>query len=467
MQTLFTAMQQIPDTVTANGNPAYSTTHDKCLDLFYSVGASRQDSNFIQTKVIPAWNENKELTMRIMLWGRDIRGGAGERKVFRDFLKFAKENPSLLALPTSILAKVPVVGRWDDLHEIINDIAVIDTYLKGLASADLGTRGLAAKWTPRKGPVFETLRKTLGLTPKQFRKFLVENTKVVETQMCNNDWTNITYKHVPSRAAKIYSGAFRKHDPEGYTKFIEQVKTGESKINAGAIFPYDVIKGLNTDAETAEVQWKALPDYLAGTNERILTVTDVSGSMSIEVSQGTTAMQVAISLGIYCGERLEGSFKNKLVTFHSNPTLFDFSKQKTLDSKVRLIQSAPWGMNTNIYRVFQLILDSAVKFDLPESEMPTTILITSDMQFDVADGRGNDDFLEVYQKSFAANGYKLPKLVFWNIAGKTNNMPITKHSSGATLVSGFSPAVLKMVLGANTPMQAMLDTVMQDRYNPF
>lgn len=450
-------------TVTANGMPAYKSTGDYVLDLFAKAGSSRSaDLTDLFNKSLA---ENKELTLRTMLWARDVRGGAGERETFRSFLKeFAKgkHGPECFGF----IKLIPEVGRWDDLHTLF------DTPYEGVAIALIGKalaegNQLAAKWTPRQGPVANKIRKGLNVaSPKAFRKLLVSLTNVVEQKMCAKLWDEINYSHVPSIAAKNYAKAFAKHNPEGYAAYKAALVKGTAKINASAIFPHDVIKSLYGDSVIAEAQWKALPDYLANKEGNILPVIDVSGSMSCAYAgPNLSCMDVAVSLGLYMAERIRGKFKDTFMTFHTSPRL-ETLKAGSLSQRVNQIRGASWGGSTDIARTFDLVLNAAKSWNLPESEMPTEIVILSDMQFNQAD-RSGANALQLAQSKYAAAGYKMPKLVFWNISnGAYEAMPINKDSSGAVLVSGFSPSILKTVLGTpTTPVDAMLDTIMQERYN--
>src|SRR5690606_38803625 len=205
--------------------------------------------------------------------------------------------------------------------------------------------GLAGKWAPRKGVIANKLREMLEYTPKQYRKTIVGLTKVVEQQMCANQWDKIEYSHVPSVASKKYARAFARHDAERYSQYLYAVMGGEEKRNASAIFPHDVVKGIFNNPQQADAQWKSLPNYLEGTDERILTVCDVSGSM------GGLPMDVSVSLGLYFSERLEGVFKDCVVTFSERPDFIKLSGG-TLSERVRELRGIHWGMSTNLEAVF-------------------------------------------------------------------------------------------------------------------
>jgi hypothetical protein len=352
----------------------------------------------------------------------------------------------------------------------------------------MGNDGLLAKWLPRKkliinGKNFQVdLEHFLGLTPKQYRKMLVEKTNVVEQFMCANKWTEIEYKKVPSLAMSRYIKSFSKHDKDGMAKYIGMLKAGKTKINASALYPYDVIKSLTYSGgdDICEAQWKALPNYLEGNAERILPMCDVSGSMSARAGDNpnVSCMDVCVSLGLYIAERNVGKFHNTFLTFASEPRL-QLVSGTSLRSRLQSIHHGG-GYSTDIAKAFQVLLDTAVKARVPQEEMPTMILILSDMEFDAArtgtagGGIGhtenwNNRFKATYERMYREAGYECPKVIFWNIQARTDkNMPVLFHETGTAIVSGASPSVLKSVLSAKTvtPYDVMIETLYSERYQP-
>jgi hypothetical protein len=440
---------------TFNGAVTNSTSLDYCLDMFFLAGASRKmTQGDILTVFCKALYEDTALALKILFWARDVRGGAGERRFFRYCMEYlSKMHPDIF---DQLVIFVPEYGYWKDVFAIDkpnNDS--LDWIMRGLTERN---DGLLAKWFPRKGPWFTAMHKFMKITPKELRKLLVSMTNVVETPMCANKWSEINYSHVPSVAMNRYRNAFFKRDGERMAKFITDVHNGSAKINASALYPHELyVAMMNEDNESAiEAQWNALPDYMAGSTERILPVCDVSGSM-----QGTP-MNVSVGLGLYISERNRGIFKDAFITFSESPEMQYL--HGTLSQRMKQLQSADWGMNTNLNAVFDLVLTSAVREKLPESEMPTKLLIISDMEFDEAD-RGRTNF-HMIRKKYAHYGYAVPQIVFWNVNGRMGNSPAQVQDKGVGLVSGFSPAILKSILKGEiySPKQLMLDTVMTDRY---
>jgi hypothetical protein len=319
---------------------------------------------------------------------------------------------------------------------------------------------------PRKGVIFNSIRKVMGLTPKSLRKMLVVLSKTVEQKMCANEWTKIEYSKVPSLAMARYTKAFSKHDLTGFGVYLELLKKGETKVNAGAVYPYDVVKTLGQGVKDLAVeQWKALPNFMEGSTERILPVVDVSGSMvsSAGKNSNLTCMDVAISLGLYISERNEGSFKDSFITFSERPQLQKLSGN--LYDRYTQLRAAEWGMSTNLESVFKLILNQSIKHNVPQSEIPTKILILSDMEFNQATGR-NNSAIQMIRKEYENSGYQLPGIIFWNIQSRGDNFPVRFDESGTALISGFSPSILKSILGGKelSPVLIMTETIESERY---
>jgi hypothetical protein len=463
------------DMVTENGMATNSTSLNACVDLFFNIGAMRgQDKQRLIATFSKAFNEDPKRAMKLLFWARDVRGGAGERQVFKDILVYLAENHDLVLRPN--LHLISEYGRWDDL------LALAGTYLEKeaftlISDALINENGLCAKWMPRKGAVAEKLRKFTGMSPKQYRKSLVGLTSVVETKMCAKDWNSIDFGKLPSVASARYQKAFGKNAYESYSAYIASLVKGEAKINAGAVYPYDIITSLERgNATVANEQWKALPNYLEGANDMILPVVDVSGSMSSPAggSKTVTCMNVAISLGLYISERNEGPFKDAFITFSSKPQLQVLSG--SLNDRYTQMSDSDWGMSTDLEATFKLILDQATKHKLSQDKMPNKILILSDMEFNQATGKGygrgaatwNQTAQQVINDMYESSGYKMPQIVYWNIQSRNGGVPVAFDTAGTALVSGFSPAIMTSLLGGDieSPQQIMDKTILSERYSP-
>jgi hypothetical protein len=464
---------QTKDTTTKNGMTTSSSSLNECVNLFFSIGAMRgKSSNKVVELFSKAFNENPRTAMRILFWSRDVREGAGERQIFKDIMSYlAKNHPEVVKVNLDL---IPEYGRWDDVQVLFGtslEDNVITLLVQGLKDAN----GLAAKWMPRKGLVFNKVRKSLKVTPKELRKLIVSLSNTVEQKMCSKRWAEIEYPKTPSLAMSRYTKAFGRNDGERFSEFIESLKKGEVKVNAGALYPYDVTKNLRFgNSDLANEQWKALPNWMGGSNELILPMVDVSGSMSCTVggNPNLTCMEVAISLGMYISERNEGSFKDMFMTFSSNPQIHKLLGP--LSDRYNQLARADWGMSTNLEAAFKKILDQAVRFNIPQEEMPTMLLVMSDMAFNQATGDGwrsesdwNPTAQDMIKEMFNDRGYELPKIVYWNLHATGGNFPVTHDENNVALVSGFSPSIMKSLLSdveQFTPYNIMCNTVNSERY---
>ena len=454
---------------TANGMKARKSTAKATVDLFYNIGASRGKD--ITGAFTAAYVENSDVALRIAQWARDVRGGAGERQLFRDILVHLEKRDPDAAL--ALLRKVPEVGRWDDIF-VFQTTALKSAAYTMLGDALRANNGLAAKWTPRKGQIAAEIRAFFGMTPKQYRKSLVAMTKVVETQMCAGDWDNINFSHVPSVAARNYKKAFNRHTP-AFAEYVAKLVAGDKtvKVNANAIYPHDVLKGIahsftgglnKTETDHVIAQWDALPNYVGDAS--ILPLVDVSGSMTCPAggSGQVRCLDVAVSLGLYLADKNKGVFKDTFLTFSSKPELVTL--KGNIVEKVDQMSRSNWDMSTDLHKAMDKILSVAVKGSVPASDMPAMLLILSDMQFNQC-AKYDDSAMEMIERKYAEAGYTVPQIVFWNL-NSTGNVPVKADKSGAALVSGFSPSIMTSLLAADldqfTPEGIMLKTVMSDRY---
>lgn len=458
---------------TTNGMKARKSTASACVDLFYKIGASRGKD--ITKDFVAAYVENKEVALRIAQWVRDVRGGAGERQIFRDILAYLEKHDASAA--KALLHKIPEIGRWDDIFVFKTPSLKAEAYTI-LGDALRERNGLAAKWTPRQGPIAVEIRNFFGMSPKFYRKSLVELTSVVESQMCSKEWDNINFSHVPSVAHSRYKKAFYRNT-EKYKEYVAALVKGDNpkvKVNASAVYPYDVLKGVigaynlkysKTELDLLQKQWESMENFIGDAN--ILPLVDVSGSMSCTAGRNseskTTCLDVAVSLGLYCADKNIGKFKDTFLTFSSTPELMHL--KGNIVQKVDQMVKSDWGMSTDIIAAFDKILSVAMKGNVPQEEMPDVLLIMSDMQFNAC-ARFDDSAILSIERKFTAAGYKVPNVVFWNLNAH-DNVPVKHDKRGVALVSGFSPSIMVSVIGGDadnfTPEAIMMKTIMKDRYD--
>lgn len=488
--------------VTENGAIGHKTTGKALVDLNFGISSFRQkDDKEIEDAFLNAYAENPELALKYLFFSRDVRGGLGERRFFRvaaSWLVGHHYDAFKKYLPL-----VPFYGRWDDLVELffIKDATFdVEKIISDQLSSDWKNMkeekniSLLAKWLPSintssKETVAKAqeLAKRLKMTERQYRKMLSALRKyieVVETKMSANKWGEIDYEAVPTKANINYKDAFLKHDKERREKYLEALKNGEAKINASASFPHDIVHSYSskydTD-ETLEAMWKSLPTK---TLKPMLVVADGSGSMSMPVDPNshTTAREVANALAIYFAERLPGPFKNQYVTFSMNPQYVNLGANTTLSDKIRIAMKHNEVANTNIEAVFDMVLDTAKKNKLKQEDIPD-ILVISDMEFDGCVGTNADAngertswyspierpsktlFQEIADR-YKAEGYSLPRLIFWNTSSRTGTVPVRENDLGCMLVSGFSTVNVDMIMSNKLdPYEILVDKLNTARYN--
>jgi len=465
---------EVNGALTENGAVTHESTFSNLLDFFYHAPAKRGQDNTGLFRLALA--EDKVLALKALCYIRDIRGGQGERETFRQGLRELNSNfPDLFE---AMIPLVQVYGRWDDLLEFVGNPRVVTLVSNQLAD-DLRSMvkgesmSLLGKWMPSvntSSKATKTLAnkwvKGLGLTPKDYRQMLSKlraALNVVEVQMSSQTWGTIDYSHVPSKANLKYKTAFYKQDGPRYAEFIAKAANGEAKINSGTLYPYDLVTpylhGYKQDS-TVEALWKQLPNY-AETPTNALVVCDTSGSM---FSGGKPRpIEVAISLAVYIAERNTGPFKNHFLTFSSAPQLAQLQGD-SLWERVTNLATANWGMSTDIQAVFDLILKSAIQNSVSKVDMPETIFIVSDMEFNECAEVTN---FEAIKAKYTESGYELPKLVFWNVASRGKQTPVTQDEVGTFLVSGCSPSIFGKAINmsASTPMGLMLEVLNGPRYD--
>lgn len=458
---------------TENGATAVISTNSATLDLFFNIGAARNNALGIEQDFQLACEFDVEAAAAILLFARDIRhGGSGERTVFR--LLANKLAHSHLDLAKKVAKLVPLVGRFDDLMAFYGT-PIENTALEVWAGALRNNNALAFKWADRRNV---KLRNHMGFEREaEFRKFISQGRKntLVETSMCNKDWSAIDYGKLPSVAGMRYANAFKRNDGERYVDFLLSPKT---EINVDALYPHDVYRTYKygRNLEAANKAWENLPEL--NIHGRILVMPDVSGSMDCAMSGTLSCKDISISLGVYLAQRLAGPFNRKVLTFSARPRLVTLPSSNNVEELFSFVNDLDWQENTNFEKACLTILDEAVQNDIPPSEMPTHILVLSDMQFDTATAncyiddleinwrkKYDDDYIacarqtmhEHIRSKFNEKGYVLPKMVYWNLNSEFGNFPEVKDTGDAMFVSGFSPNILKAALSHKTtsPEQAM------------
>ena len=453
--------------LTNEGAYAYEHSLDHALEFFSKAGSlfERRQSFYGQEETAlglfqKIYIVDKPLAMRLLFWLRDCRGGAGNRSGARSIYKWlAEKNSTWLA---ANLQTLPEVGRWDDLRSLFGVGSKLERRAAQMwaTAIVIDNNVLAAKWADRKDKelLFE-LRSAGALNDiGEFRRLLAKVRKghIVEYKMCSGLWKEIEYKKVPSVAMARYTNAFGRHDPEGFEKYKESLKKGETTVHADVLFPHDCVRTVKYgDAQIAEAQFDALPNYMEGTDEKVIVISDTSGSMSTRVSGSIEAVDISQGLALYCSAKIpeDNPFHKKFIGFCSESSFKDWNGMTFVQAvkNRRIFDGAVGG--TYIHKALDSILQMAKFFNLTQTQMPTMLLIVSDMQFHSGaafrcfEGGCESKTTEIercLQKWDKAN-YQRPKIVYWNTAGYFGQQTTADHKD-VGLVSGFSPSLLRSIL---------------------
>lgn len=501
--------------VTENGAVGYASAGSEILTMNFTLSSLRNETEQeIAKRYARVYFENPKLAVAFLFFAGDVRGGCGERRTFRACFDWLVRNEPAIA--SRLAGLIPEYSRWDNLVRLV-DSAISETVVgivrkQLLADASAlkcnGRVSLLAKWMPSERTSSKATRRLakewisrIGWSPRDYRKTLSAlraKISVVETFMSSDRFSEIDYGAVPSRANLKYAKAFVRHDKERREKYLEDIKKGKAKINASeAVFPHEIVSRLrrNTDFgeyngawdsaldgsvdATLESMWNALPNKVGESDGGTICVVDSSASMNTRAgcNSSVTCWEVALSLGIYTSERLHGQFHDKFITFSKQPRFIDMANCKTLRQKVTLAEATHIVENTDIEAVFDLILRTAVDHGMKQKDLPGTVLVLSDMEFDDATTYGfmlspkreakMKTLFETIAGKYREAGYWMPRMVFWNISSRTDTVPVRSNENGVALVSGFSTNIMDMVMSSEIdPYKVLVKTITSKRYQP-
>ena len=497
-------------TYTENGAVTHKSTMDALLDLFSMGGAYRKRSEVDIIHLFKkAFEENETYALKCLFYLRDVRGGQGERRFFRTVIHWlANEHPAAIRRN---LRHVPEYGRWDDLYVFVNTPLERDAFelMREQLALDVQckTPSLLAKWLKSEN-TSSTESRQLGnktrqwfkMNHKEYRKtlsILRERIRLLERLMSAQRWDEIEFDKIPSRAGIIYRNAFARHDIERMKseKMVQSyedfAKDKTTKVNAKALYPYEVVakaynltRGMgyynrysnipldNTERLMINKYWDNLEDYFKNASLNALCVVDTSGSMW--GTNESAPINVAISLGLYCAEKAKGPFAGHYISFSSRPQLIKTEGVDFCD-KVERIYRTNLCENTDIEATFDMLLNTAIQNRCTQDDLPESIVIISDMEFDAARGHrwywgtsnshvaDKETLMEGIKRKWENAGYRMPNLVFWQVDARQDNIPMTVEN-GITMVSGFSPVLFEQIMQGKTAYTLMFDKLDSKRY---
>ena len=471
---------------TENKAISLGTTGSNRVNLFFKTVRYLKKEDLVNY-LEKSWEESPQDTLKIIFYNRDCRGGKGEKKLFYDSLEWLYSKDIEMLMRN--LNYISEYGYGKDYWELVERVPELKLEVCKLFAEYLiedknklergESVSIISKWAPSEGKkydkkhnVVDLIRGFLDVSKRDYRKYYIsplrKHIDIVERKMCAQEWSKIKYSAVPSVAMNKSRKIFIEHDNLRYSQYLQAVKNGRTKINAGQLQPHELVRQYmryNTELnETIECQWNALSKNVdeVGNFDECVVLSDVSGSMH------GIPMEVSIALGIMISSKSKAPFTNKVITFHEKPKFFELTGETLLEN-VRNLMSAPWGGSTNFQKAINLILVDAINNEVLPEDMPKTLIVLSDMQFNMADCGNN--FLtnfEAMKMKFAQYGFKLPRIVFWNVRANTDDFPVNAYQDSVSMISGFSPSILKAVFQGETeftPYKTMRNAIDNERYS--
>jgi len=466
---------------TENGAIALKSTSNVIVD-FFSMFLRGIDTNLMSDYLEKCWETDPRKTVAIIFNARDREEGKKEKNISNRAMIWLRRNKKNTYLK-NIHKYVTKYGCWKDITYIaiknpINnhlELNLITNQLKidyqNLTTGKNNEVSLCAKWCSSErdkndkefgmaSKIAEELFPNEANKMEKYRKDVIvplrKQISIVEHFMSDNRWTQIQYDKVPAVASKRFRKAFMKHDPDGYNDFLQKVARGEKKIKITGLLPHELVRyylksNVTSPDETIELQWKTLVEATKnlGTLNNILPIVDVSGSM-YDIHNNLSPIYVSIALGILIAECNTGPLHRKVVSFHAEPSIFSIEGD-TLFEQVNNLSRISAGLNTNFEAVFDLLLNAAELFDIKQENMPDTVVVLSDMQYDEASNNVSENTLHnsIITK-YETKGYKSPKFIYWNLSSQHNEtFPVKSVTDNVAIISGFSEQLLKVFMNSN------------------
>ena len=399
-----------------------------------------------------------------------------------------------------ISRKVSLVGKWAPTpgasHDRVTSISTAIAILlhHGGAMSSLSRPIVTSNAVSTEGAhVLRSFYQRWVLTP------LRAAARVPEPLMAARRWGDVSYKHVPSKCMHSNAKHFIKHDIERFEAYLDSVAEGKAKISGATLLPHELLaKALarhgfeyreskpskpslesalrariaKREAQVIDAQWDAMIARLrgAGTLDNCLAICDVSGSMGdiYWLSGDTQPILPAVALSMTLAQLAKPPFANIFVTFSSDPALVTIQEGAGLAENAKAMVGSQWGGNTDLHAVFvRLLLPLAVRHRVPREDMVKRLFVFSDMQFDEAtemrrDVEGWETNHDAIARAYAEAGYDVPEIVYWNLASGLETVPVEAERKGVALMSGFSPAMMKVFMGEDADEEEEEETMDDD-----
>jgi hypothetical protein len=425
-------------TVGMKGSDVYSGSGNSLLDLSVLLvrGADQQR---IEPLFLQALKDNDEDAFVLAFQTRDIRGGKGERALFKMLFATALKARPQLAL--AVLDLVPEYGCWRDLFSmnIPQVLEMAANQLLADAKSEDKPISLCAKWAPREGKDTEGAKalaavlfpeeKRLSERLKRYRKLVAGLNRRLDTteiKMCDRKFADIEPAKVPGLCLQKHMRAFLNEDlkrsqvlrnpddkdrmdcREHFQEHFKKAAEGKTKVNGSkTLYPHEVIKKLNTLTSRAYQQaapvqsvvepsvdernalvavWNGMvADAKAlGGLGRTIAMCDFSGSMQSS-NCGDTPYWVSMAMGLLISELTSAEFKDTFLTFDSNP-MWQSLPQGDIYTRMSSIGRVGQGTSTDFQKAMDLVLATLKEKRVRPSEEPKDLIVITDMAWDQAIG---------------------------------------------------------------------------------
>ena len=385
-------------------------------DIFNSPSGPQGQPKWIEDVIVMAFQT------------RDIRGGKGERQLFKDMLNILFKNMPQLTL--SLLDLIPEYGCWDDLFQLKEPQQIervleitVEQLLMDSATEEGNKISLCAKWVPREDRQADLAKllakrifpgeQNLSRRLKAYRKLVVGLNKRLQTteiKMCDQNFAAIEPQHVPGRCLQKHMKAFlneplkkgglRKPDDDdrmecrkNFQEHFAKAARGEAKLNGSkTVFPHELVKkAFHFNGDEAEKNailgiWRQMVDdaKAAGGLGRSIAMCDFSGSMASSGRNGDTPYWVSMAMGLLISEVTTKEFKDTLLTFDSMPTLHRMSAHVDLFDRLRSLGNVGQGVSTDFQAAMDLILGQLKQTRFRPGQEPENLIVLTDMNWDEA-----------------------------------------------------------------------------------
>lgn len=481
------------DVFTWNGAISNSTTSSALLDYFGKCGTYVKRSQAdVDASMASIFAEDPAAALRLIFGMRlisrkpkkfgkaevlplagieETQTGFGRRDEFYKAVKWLyKSRPDVLI---NNLHMIPICGSWKDFIEIACQnpeakelrIAIVRLMYNHLDD------GLLLKFLPtirsksnlKNRSEYYKEKRTFALlfcylnnmTARQYAKLKSTGPgHVWQRQMSGRQWDAINFNGIPGKAMFKHLNMSGKDNKNVFERHgqLERLKTWvlEQPVIKFTGYPYELLKAAKESKNYIQklVIDRQFAQVLAGMESHqlgnVLCALDTSGSMSVDIVPGVSAMYICMSMGICFSSMNTGHFKDEVAMFDSTSRMLKL--KGSFCEKVDQIPANAMG-STNFQSVIDLIVKIRIKNpDISISEFPETLLVLSDMQFNPVDGNTETNYKAAMSK-LQDVGLGEMRIIWWCLNGESKDFPSKMNDKGVYIIGGFDPVNLKALMG--------------------